>query len=187
MGVLLLQFNEEGEVALRLALQVVGAPNLPVQPLQLPTSSQQQQQQPGRRLVTSGGDAPTAAAAAAAAAQQSHAFELGIHLNLTQLMGLPSTRHVDKLSAERAGLGKAARGVLLIGDLGLQPDDLSVMPWRAPPLGIGVLPAAQRKPAAAAAQGGAEVAVVVEGSTQQHASTAPAAKSGSRQPGKSSD
>lgn len=170
-----MQFNEEGEVALRLALQVVGAPNLPVQPLQLPTSSQQQH---GRRLVTSGGDTPTAAAAAA---QQSHAIELGIHLNLTQLMGLPSTRHVDKLSAERAGLGKAARGVLLIGDLGLQPDDLSVMPWRAPPLGIGVLPAAQRK-----AAGGAEVAVVVEGSTQLHASTAPAAKSGSRQPGKSS-
>jgi hypothetical protein len=73
----------------------------------------------------------------------------------------------------------------LIGDLGLQPDDLSVMPWRALPLGVGVLPAAQRR--TAAAEGGAAVAVVVEGSTQQHASTAPAAaKTCSRQTGKSS-
>lgn len=163
-------------MALRLALQVVGSPNLPVQPLQLPTtpgtSGQQQQQQLGRRLVTSGTDASAAAAAAAAAAQQqSHSFELGIHLNLTQLMGLPSTRHGDKLSAERAGFGSAARGVLLIGDLGLEPDDLAAMPWRPPPLGIGVVAASQQQTAPAVVGAAAVTEVVVEeGSGAQPAS-----------------
>jgi hypothetical protein len=137
-------------VALRLALQVVGAPHLPIQPLQLPTTPsttpQQQQQQYGRRLVSRG-------SSEAAGQQQVHAFELGVHLNLTQLMGLPSTRHADKLSAERAGFRRAARGVLLIGDLGLNPDDLAVLPWRPPPLGIGVLPAPQQTQPAAAAVG----------------------------------
>jgi hypothetical protein len=164
-----LQFNEEGEVALRLALQVVGAPHLPVQPLQLPTTppgtpaQQQQQQQLGRRLVT---NSSSDALAAVQQQQQSHSFELGIHLNLTQLMGLPSTRHVDKLSAERAGFGTAARGVLLIGDLGLEPDDLSTMPWRPPPLGIGVLPAAQQQQqqtAVGAAVGVTDVNAVEDG------------------------
>jgi len=78
-------------------------------------------------------------------------------------MGLPSTRHPDKLSAERAGFGRAARGVLLIGDLGLEPHDLAVMPWRPPPLGIGVVPAAPQPLAAASGdvQGPGAVAVLV--------------------------
>jgi polysaccharide deacetylase 2 family uncharacterized protein YibQ len=30
--------------------------------------------------------------------------------------------------------------VLLIGDLGLEHEELAEMPWRAPSLGVGVLP-----------------------------------------------
>jgi hypothetical protein len=165
-------------VALRLALQVVGAPHLPVQPLQLPTtppSTPNQQQQLGRRLATNGSS--DTLAAVQQRQQQSHSFELGIHLNLTQLMGLPSTRHVDKLSAERAGLGTAARGVLLIGDLGLEPDDLFAMPWRPPPLGIGVLPAEQQTATAAAA--GVTDASPVEDGELENAKVASATKSSS--------
>lgn len=186
-----MQFNEEGEVALRLALQVVGAPQLPVHPLQLPTTppgTPTQQQQLGRRPLTN--SSSDTLAAIQQQQQQSHSFELGIHLNLTQLMGLPSTRHVDKLSAERAGFGTAARGVLLVGDLGLEPDDLSTMPWRPPPLGIGVLPTAQhqQQQQTAVAVGVADVSVMEEGSGE-HAKVASAAKtrsSSSRQRGKGS-
>jgi hypothetical protein len=32
--------------------------------------------------------------------------------------------------------------VLLIGDLGLEHEELAEMPWRAPSLGLGVLPVA---------------------------------------------
>jgi hypothetical protein len=117
--------SDEGEVALRLGLTVMAAPMTYASQLPQPYGSssskpgQEQQQQP-----------------------QQHVFELGVHLNLSQLIGVPSLQHADQLHADRAGLGRAAAGVLLIGDLGLEHEELAEMPWRAPSLGLGVLPVA---------------------------------------------
>ncbi|WIA37919.1 hypothetical protein OEZ86_001296 [Tetradesmus obliquus] len=123
-----IQVSDEGEVALRLGLTVTAAPvpyssHLP-QPYGSssstnPSQLQQQQQQ-----------------------AEAHVFELGVHLNLSQLIGVPSLQHADQLHAERGGPGHAARGVLLIGDLGLNQQALAEMPWRAPSLGLGLLPVA---------------------------------------------
>lgn len=113
-----MQVSQEGEVALRLGLTVMAAP-MP----QPGSSSSRVSQQQLQHL-------------------EPHVFELGVHLNLSQLIGTPSLQHADELFAERSGLNGAARGVLLIGDLGLDADDMAEMPWRAPHLGIGVLPVA---------------------------------------------
>ncbi|KAF6252897.1 hypothetical protein COO60DRAFT_491797 [Scenedesmus sp. NREL 46B-D3] len=117
------QVSDEGEVALRLGLTVMAAPAAHSSHLPPPygssgTKAGEQQQ------------------------EQQHEFELGVHLNLSQLIGVPSLQHADQLHAGRAGAGRVARGLLLVGDLGLEPEELSEMPWRAPSLGLGVLPVA---------------------------------------------
>jgi hypothetical protein len=156
-------------VALRLGLQVSGVPTtVPLTPLQLPSTpstppSQQQQQQLGRRLVTRG----SSDAQQQQQQQVTHSFEVGVHLNLTQLMGLPSTRHPARLSAERSGFGKSARGVLLIGDLNLNPGELVGMHWRPPPLGLGVVPVPPTAPLSAAAVAEPSAVVVVEEGGEQ--------------------
>jgi hypothetical protein len=129
--------NEEGEVALRLALHVVAAAAAPgLLPFTVPGVPTAQQRQSSifnsTRNSSTGGRLEQLQ-------QEAHTFEVGVHLNLTQLVGLPSMQHPDKLSAEQSGLGKAARGVLLIGDMGLNALDMERMPWRAPPVGVGIL------------------------------------------------
>jgi hypothetical protein len=120
----ILQVSDEGEVALRLGLTVMAAP-VPYNSISsrgLITASQLQQLQ--------------------LQPPQQHTFELGVHLNLSQLMGVPSLQHADQLHVDRAGTGRAAHGVLLIGDLALDVESLPEMAFRAPSLGLGVLPVA---------------------------------------------
>lgn len=166
--------ENEGEVALRLALNVVAATAPPPpgfsshHPLALPPATQHQRQQ-----QRSGATNP------AGLQQQSHMFTVGIHLNITQLMGLPPMQHVDKLSAEQSGPGQAARGVLLVGDLGLAPSDMALMPWRPPPLGLGLLPAPRASRAAAVSPGTAGDAVGGVDGVDGAADGAAAGRSGS--------
>ena len=104
--------TEDGELALRLRLEVAERARVRLPP---------------------GAPAGAAAAAAAFAAAAAggggaaggagpltvHQFDLGVHLNLSRLIADPSEHHADALSAEVGGPGSAARGLLLIGDLGL--------------------------------------------------------------------
>jgi hypothetical protein len=140
------QVNDEGEVALRLALTVVAAPALPAPP--------------ARRagLVTG----------TTSSSPDASEFEVGVHLNLSELLGLPSVRKASALSAERHGPGSAARGLLIIGDLGPLrassgpgssgpgPGSSGLdgghgggpLPHRPPPLGLALLRGVAAMPAA---------------------------------------
>jgi hypothetical protein len=65
-----------------------------------------------------------------------HKFEIGAHLNLDKLIGDAPAGQADRLVASEAG---AARGLLLLGDLGLEGGDMGEKPWRPPALGLGDL------------------------------------------------
>jgi hypothetical protein len=64
-----------------------------------------------------------------------HQLEVGLHLNLSQLLGPAALKQDDVLTAEKGGIGTACKGLLLIGDLGLEEEEEEA-PWRVPPLGL---------------------------------------------------
>jgi len=133
----IVQVSDEGEIAMRLGLQVMAAP-MPSRPhLHNPGSSSSSSRPGSSSRVGSSSSSSTLLAPEL----EHHAFDIGFHLNLSQLIGPPSLQTSSKLSAESDGPGTAAVGVLLIGDLGLEPEELAQNPWRCPALGAGVLPA----------------------------------------------
>ena len=110
--------SEEGEVAVRLGLAVMAQHH--ASPL-----AQLMAHNTGKRELTK---------------PERHVFEVGIHLNLSHLIGVPSMQHENQLSAARGGVGSAGKGVLLIGDLALEPSEMAEAMWRGPQLGFGTLP-----------------------------------------------
>ena len=65
-----------------------------------------------------------------------HQLEVGLHLNLSQLLGPAALKQEDILTAEKGVMGSACKGLLLIGDLGLEEEEQEEAPWRVPPLGL---------------------------------------------------
>jgi hypothetical protein len=65
-----------------------------------------------------------------------HDIHMGVHVSATRLLGRPEEAVADQLSCEAGAPGTAARGLLLVGDLG---GALEEAPWRAPHLGFGML------------------------------------------------
>lgn len=111
--------TEEGEIALRLGLAVKAAP---VMTTAAAAAMRQQQQQRSSSV------------------SEAHVFDVGVHVNLSHLIGVPSMQQDDQLAAARGGVGAAAQGILLIGDLALDPDEMTETMWRGPQLGFGLLP-----------------------------------------------
>jgi hypothetical protein len=71
--------------------------------------------------------------------QVTHTMEVGVHLNLNDMLAPSDMQKGSQLSLEgREGGSKCARGLLLLGDLGLEAPQEGEVP-RAPPVGLVVL------------------------------------------------